>query len=91
MSILARHFNAKYAALLYALPIQFTLAAIFIYLGTKDGTIQQLAHNSLFFILGFIVFIVVFYFLTKQLNFWLSLSLSYLIFIIVTLLILKLL
>jgi len=89
MNILAKYFHPKYAALLYALPIQFTLAAIFIYLGTKEGTIQQLAQNSIFYIIGFVVFIVAFYFLTKYLNFWPSLGISYALFMVITLLILK--
>ena len=91
MSILAKYFHPKYAALLYALPIQFTLAAIFIYFGTKEGTIQQLAQNSLFYILGFVAFIIAFYFLTKHFNFWSSLGISYLLFIGITIAILKLL
>jgi uncharacterized membrane protein (GlpM family) len=89
MSILAKNFHPKYAALIYALPIQFTIAAIFIYLGTKQGTIQQLAQNSLFYILGFVIFIISFYFLTKNYNFWTSLGISYLIFFCITLIILK--
>ena len=66
MSILAKHFHPKYAAILYALPIQFTLAAIFIYFGTEKGTIQQLAHNTIFYIIGLVGFIVAFYFLSKH-------------------------
>ena len=89
MSVLAKYFHPKYAALIYALPLQFTIAAIFIYLGTEQGTIQQLAKNSLFFIFGFIVFIISFYFLTKQFNFWTSLGISYLIFICITFIVLQ--
>lgn len=89
MSILAKYAHPRYAALLYALPIQFTLAAIFIYLGTKEGTVQVLAQNSLLYILGFVGFIVAFYILTEYMNFWLSLGISYLLFIIITLLVLR--
>lgn len=89
MSILAKYFHPKYAALIYSLPLQFTIAAIFIYLGTKQGTIQQLAQNSLFYIFGFIVFIISFYFLTKEFNFWTSIIISYIIFFIIVIIILK--
>lgn len=89
MSILAKYVDTKYAALLYALPIQFTLAAIFIYLGTKEGTVQKLAQNSIWYMLGFIAFVVAFYFLTKYLEFWPSLGIAYVILISITLMILK--
>ena len=89
MNILAKYFHPKYAALLYALPIQFTLSAIFIYLGTKEGTVQQLAQNSLFYITGFVGFMIAFYFLIKHIDFWSSLGISYLLFIGITLIILK--
>lgn len=87
MDILAKNFNPKYASILYALPLQFTLAIIFIYLDSKEGTVAQLAYNSLFYTLGFVIFIVVFYLLIKYLSFWLSLGLSYSLFIIISLII----
>ena len=90
MSVLAKYFNPKYAALIYALPLQFTIAAIFIYIGTEQGTIQNLAKNSLFYIFGFVIFIISFYFLTKQFNFWTSLGISYLIFICITVMVTQL-
>ena len=89
MSILAKYFHPKYAALLYAIPIQFTLAAIFIYYGTKAGTIQQLAHSSIFFVIGLAGFIFTFYLLTKYLNFWPSLAASYVLLAGIMFLILK--
>jgi hypothetical protein len=89
MSILASHANPKYAALLYAIPIQFILAAIFIYFGTKDGTVQNLVLHSLVYIIGLVVFMVAFYFMIRYTNFWLSLVVSLVIFTVISLIIFK--
>ena len=89
MNILAKNSHPKYASILYALPLQFTLAIVFIYLGTKEGTVAQLAYNSLFYTFGFVIFIIAFYFLIKLLNFWLSLGISYILFIVISLIIYK--
>lgn len=80
MTYLAEHQGAKYAALLYAVPIQFTLAAGFIYLGTEKSTIQELSISSIYSLMILIVFIFVFYQLTKKCSFWLSLFLAYILF-----------
>lgn len=42
-SLLAKYSSPKYTALLYAIPVQFVLAAIFIHSGTKEETVQELA------------------------------------------------
>ena len=89
MNILASHTHPKYAALLYALPIQFTLAAIFVYLGTNQGTIQQLTQSSIIYVFAMIGFIILFYYLTKQFSFWTSMGTAYLFFIIVVAIVLK--
>lgn len=89
MSILAKHAGPKYAALLYALPIQFTIAVVFIYFDANEGTVRQLAQDSLVFIVGFVGFIIAFYFLTRHFHFWSSLGMSYLLLIVTTSLILK--
>ena len=90
MSFLAKNFHPKYAALVYAIPIQFTLAAIFIYFGTNSGSIQELAKHSLYYTVAFVGFIVLFYLLMKHFSFWSSLGLSYVFFIAAILLILNL-
>ncbi len=90
MTLLAKHAHPKYAAILYAIPVQFTLAAIFIYLGTKKGTIEQLTQHSLLYTLGFIGFIVAFYVLKKHMGFWSSLGLSHVFFLGIVLIILRL-
>ncbi len=90
MSILAKYCSPKYAALLYGLPIQFTLATIFIYLGTDKGHIQDLAKSSIFYILLLAGFITLFAFLIRHLDFWPTMGISYLVLTIISIGLLKL-
>lgn len=83
MDILARKVHPKFSALLYALPLQFTLAAIFIYRGTNKSTIQSLSVFTILSLLTLILFISVFYFLTRKFEFWTSLGISYGMFIVI--------
>lgn len=89
MDILAKRFSPKYSALLYALPLQFTIAAIFIYTDSEKSTIQQLSIASIYLLISTVLFIVVFYFLTKKLDFWISLGIAYTILIIIGYILLK--
>ncbi len=89
MSILAKYCSPKYAALLYGLPIQFTLATIFIYLGTDKGNIQELAKSSVFYTLLLVGFIATFYVLIRNFEFWPTMGISYGILIVASIVLLK--
>ncbi|MDD9953245.1 MAG: hypothetical protein OXR66_02835 [Candidatus Woesearchaeota archaeon] len=80
MIYLAQHVNPKAAALLYAVPVQFTIAVIFIFKGTSDATIQKLTVETLYALTLFVGFILLFFFLMKKFEFWTSLGMSYLAF-----------
>jgi len=81
MSYLATHIDPKYSAILYGIPIQFLIAIIFINLGAKEGLILELTKQSIFYTLILISFLVLFYFLSKNFEFWTSIiiGLAYLI------------
>lgn len=84
MSFLAREVKPEYAGLLYALPLQFSLAALFTYLGSGRLTVQQLTQESLTYVLGYVGFILSFYILINRFGFWVSLTTSSLILITIT-------
>ncbi|MCK4883605.1 MAG: hypothetical protein KAS30_01915 [Candidatus Diapherotrites archaeon] len=88
MDLLAKT-HPKYAAVLYAVPLQFTLAAIFIYMGTEKNTIQNLSIYALYSLVVLMLFIGTFYLLTKRFDFWPSLVFSYILFSIGGLIVLK--
>jgi len=79
MSVLAKYCGPKYSALLYAVPLQFTLAAIFIYLQNDLSTIRGLSFYTLFSLVIIFGFVLLFYFLVQHYNFWWSLGISYLL------------
>jgi len=82
MELAAVYLDVKYAAIVYALPIQFTLAAIFIYFDLWKSALVSLTKDSLIYIAAFVLFIILFYIFLKYLNFWQSMFLSYFIFIL---------
>lgn len=81
MSFLAEHYGGKYAAVLYAIPIQFTIAALFIYFNTGKSTIQELSLATIVSLVVIILFIGMFYMLSMKYNFWLSLVTAYILLI----------
>ena len=89
MSYLSKHVDPKYAAIIYAMPIQFVLAASLIYFGTDKRTIQDLTLNSIYYLIIFLIFILIFYYLINKYSFWTSLSSSLIIFFILVLIILN--
>jgi len=81
MSYLATHIDPKYSAILYGIPIQFLLAIIFINVGAKEGLVLEVTKNSIIYTFILISFLILFYFLLKNFEFWKSIiiGLSYLI------------
>ena len=82
MTLSAKWYGGKAAALIYAIPVQFTIAAIFIYLDQSSETIRELSVGTLYSILILAGFVGLFCILTQFLNFWSSLTCSYLAFFI---------
>lgn len=82
ITVLTEHVDPKYAAFLYSLPVQFTVAAVFIHFGSESTAISSLASESLFYISTLLVFIAVFYITFKYLSFWQTLGVSYLFYMV---------
>ena len=82
MSFLAKNFDPKYAAFLYALPIQYTIALIFIHINSEKKGISELIKHNLSYSFIFITFLLMLFFLLKHFNFWPSLIISYFFFAI---------
>jgi uncharacterized membrane protein (GlpM family) len=89
MHLISNYVNPKYAGILYALPIQFTIAAFFIYLGSDKKTIQDLSMGTAISLIALVFFIIFFYLLTKKYNFYISLAFSYLVFFLVGFILIK--
>ena len=80
MSVLSKHMGAKYAAALYAVPSQFTLGVIFIYLQSGKSNIQLLSGGAIYALVCTMLFVVIFKWLLSYANFWISLGTSYVLF-----------
>lgn len=89
MHLISNYINPKYAGIFYALPVQFTIAAFFIYLWSDKKTIQDLSMWTLISLIALALFVIIFYLLTKKYNFYTSLWLSYLVFFIVGFILVK--
>jgi len=88
-AFLANYVHPRYAAILYSLPLQFTAAAVIVYLESGKITLQQVTLNAIFYIIAFVLFLLVFYFLLTRADFWKAIGISYVVLIIAILLILK--
>lgn len=88
MSFFAKHIHPKYAAVVYAIPAQFTLAAILIYLHTSKQTVQELSKASLLALGILALFIVSFLLFSSKFSFWISIGASYVIFAVLAILML---
>lgn len=80
MVFLAKIYGGKTAAVLYAIPVQFTLTVIFIYLEDSAKTVRDLSIGTLYSLLILAIFISAFYFLSLCFEFWTALLCSYLLF-----------
>jgi len=81
MSYLWKNIDIKYSALIYAMPIQFTIAVIFIYIWTNKKTIQDLSKSTIISTVIIIIFIICFLLLSKKFSIYTSLIISYIIYI----------
>jgi len=80
MTFLTKFVGPKAASLLYVLPAQFTIAVIFIFLGSSRKTVQDVATSTILSVILLVMFILVFTLLVKKLEFWPSLGIAYIIF-----------
>lgn len=80
MTLLTKHVGPKAASLLYVLPTQFTIAIIFIFLGSSRKSVQDVASSTILSVALLVMFILVFSLLIKKLDFWPSLGIAYAIF-----------
>lgn len=86
-SYIASKLWTKAAALFYALPIQFTIHVVLLYLQNKDkNEIFILSKNSIISLLIIILFLLIYSFALSRLSFMLATIVSYIIFIIFVLL-----
>lgn len=80
MTWLAEHLHPKYAAYLYVVPVQLTIAVLFTYLGTSEKTVRDLLIST-FASLGVLAaFSISFYLSMSRFSFWQSLGVSYGVF-----------
>lgn len=84
-TLLANYIHPKWGGLVAVAPIITTLSIIFVKYETNLQTTQQLILSSIYFIIPTLIFLIAMYFLLNKFNLISSLSISYVLWVVIIL------